>query len=106
MTQKVMLHLTFGHLILKKQKWYWQGNHKHILLTLVPVVSHQKSQAAPHFNQLNLCNGAFDDAISVMWSQHWQYMTKEVMLHLVLIILLLKQNGAIENAPQITSHLF
>ena len=34
-----------------------------------------------------ICSGAIDDAISVMWCQHWYNITKEVMLHLVSIIL-------------------
>ena len=36
----------------------------------------------------NKCSGAIDDAISVMWYQHWYHMTKKVTLHLVSINLL------------------
>ena len=56
----------------------------------------------------NKRSDAIGDAISVMWCQHWHYMTKKVMVYHVWVILPSKQNGKNNNAINIVwcSHWF
>ena len=70
--------------------------------TIASGVTWPKSHVAPHLNcQPKECSGAIDNAVGITWHQclcHWHHKTKEVMFHLILIVLTSEVNSAIGSA--------
>ena len=80
-----------------------QCHQHHVMSMQLSIMSHDpKSHVAPHFDHLYLreCIGVTDDVISITWcwcQYQWHHMTKEVMLHLILIVLTYEMNGSTDN---------
>ena len=93
MTKTVMVHLILIILTWGIELYHWQCHQHHKMPMPVPVVSHdqKKSYGTSWWSSWpQECDGVID-VVSNMWCwcpKWWHHMTKGVMLHLILIVLI------------------